>query len=366
MSYRGVNAGKFSSLLLSKNTQAACRLFAFGLLCNAWACKTPPRSETEIKPSSEPKNLKIERTEKALFALSPAEWPEGFKSVQSANPDVYEALFRVMRIGRMDSLQAISIFGQQYVFGRQVKELAGEMIKRFDDARMDSIEAALLPAFQRFHALYPTAQIPGLFTFNSSFGYKTIITPAGRIGIGLDLFMGRDYRYYKSPDLQFNEYDIRRFEASYIEPEVLTALFETVEPRENDNKDLLADMIEAGQTLYFLDIVSPDLEDSLKIGYSKMQLKWARENETEIWTHLTENEMIYSTEELKRSRYFIDGPFTVSEGVPRESPPRIGQFIGWMMVKKFAEENPDISLSEILHMKDSRAFLSKSRYRGKS
>jgi uncharacterized protein YjaZ len=47
-------------------------------------------------------------------------------------------------------------------------------------------------------------------------------------------------------------------------------------------------------------------------------------------------------------RYFNDGPFTIANGVPQESAPAIGVYVGYKMIEKYMKDNPNISLQELM------------------
>jgi uncharacterized protein YjaZ len=36
--------------------------------------------------------------------------------------------------------------------------------------------------------------------------------------------------------------------------------------------------------------------------------------------------------------------------LPKESPDRLGQYIGWKMVQKYMEQNPDLPLEKLLNI----------------
>jgi uncharacterized protein YjaZ len=43
-----------------------------------------------------------------------------------------------------------------------------------------------------------------------------------------------------------------------------------------------------------------------------------------------------------------EGPFTV--GLPEKSPDRLGQFLGWKIVREFMEQNESISFNELIKL----------------
>ena len=121
-------------------------------------------------------------------------------------------------------------------------------------------------------------------------------------------------------------------------------------------------MIYFGKTLYFKDVMLPETFDEIKIGYTKEQLNWATINEENIWQHFVENEMLFSTDNKLPARFINPAPFSkFNLELDGESPGRLGQYIGWQIVRAYAKNN-DATLQEILNMNPEDIF-NKSKYK---
>jgi hypothetical protein len=121
-------------------------------------------------------------------------------------------------------------------------------------------------------------------------------------------------------------------------------------------------MIEKGKQWYLLTHFVPDTHVSIVTGYTKKQLDWAKENEGNVWAYITKNENIYSIEPHVIQTYIGEAPFT--QAMPEASPGNIGQWIGWQIVKKFAAQNEQLSLQQILASPPKKIF-EESKYRPK-
>jgi hypothetical protein len=51
--------------------------------------------------------------------------------------------------------------------------------------------------------------------------------------------------------------------------------------------------------------------------------------------------------------------------MPKESPGRTANFMGWQIVNAFMKRNPGMPIEEMLAFKDAQLFLKKSRYQPK-
>ena len=130
------------------------------------------------------------------------------------------------------------------------------------------------------------------------------------------------------------------------------------------NRTFIGKMIAEGKKLYLLDLYLPEKSDHLKIGYSKEKLNWAIANESQVWRYFIEHDMLYSTDTNLGKRFLQDAPFSkfyLSED--SRSPGRIGQWMGWQIVRSFMEKN-DVSLQTFLETSEEKIF-EKSNYKPK-
>jgi hypothetical protein len=107
----------------------------------------------------------------------------------------------------------------------------------------------------------------------------------------------------------------------------------------------------------------PGTADSLTTGYTQQQLNWCKQNEGLIWSWIVKNEDINTTNPTTIQNYIGEGPFTQNFS-PELSPGNIGQWIGWQIVKRFADNNPKLKPEEIMKA-DPRKILEEAKYKPK-
>jgi uncharacterized protein YjaZ len=115
-------------------------------------------------------------------------------------------------------------------------------------------------------------------------------------------------------------------------------------------------MIHEGKKMYLLDLYLPSKSDPIKIGYSKDKFDWATMNEEQVWRYFIENDLLYSTNTQLNKRFIENAPFSkfyLSEDT--KSPGRIGQWIGWQIVRSYMVNN-DVSLQDLLSMNEEEIF----------
>ena len=231
---------------------------------------------------------------------------------------------------------------------------------------LNKTEKELNETFKYIKYYYPRIKIPRFISFLSGFAYQI---PIGEnyMGIGLDMFLGKDSKFYPALVKSIPRYQSRRFEPAYIVPRITEEFAKEELFRPNDeDQTLLSQMIYHGKILYFMDQVLPEnVSDTVKIGYTGRQLAWCKNFEGNIWGVFLENDLLYKTDFQKIQMYLTDGPFTAGLGDKRESAPKLGIWIGWQVVKKYMTENPEVSLQQLMADMDAQKILTKSKYKPK-
>ena len=105
----------------------------------------------------------------------------------------------------------------------------------------------------------------------------------------------------------------------------------------------------------------PGAHDTIKLCYPEKKLKWAEENEKQVWAFIVQNELLYTTDFKTQSNLIQDGPFTT--GLSDESPARLGVFIGWKIIRSYMKRYPETSLKELINLNDAKLILQNSGYK---
>ena len=221
-------------------------------------------------------------------------------------------------------------------------------------------EKEIIAALRYYKNYFPEKKIPGIITFISLFNYAVISTDSV-FGIGLDMYLGSNTKYY--PSLGFPEYKIAHMRKEYIPVDAIRGWLESEFPVDENKHDFLSQLIYKGKILYALNLLMPKLSDTLKTGYSASQLEWCYENEKNIWAFFVEQKLLFSNSVEQYSKYISEGPTT--NGFPKESPGNIATFIGWQIVKSYMKENPGVTLEKLMNENDASVILRDSKYKPK-
>ncbi|MEI8007370.1 MAG: hypothetical protein WCI48_14285 [Bacteroidota bacterium] len=221
-------------------------------------------------------------------------------------------------------------------------------------------EDGLRDAFRHFKYYFPSFHIPAVYAFISGGDYEYPVQYSDSVLlIGFDNYLGKDFKPYKEDGVSI--FRVNRMDEEYIVPDCVRLLAASSFPVVTGGGSLLDIMVEAGKRLYFQDAILPSAPARIKIGYTAAQYEWITKNEKQVWAAIIENRMLYSNDGKIIRVFTSDGPFTAEFG--KESPPLLGNWIGWQIIKKYMERNPEVSLSELLKEKDSQKILAGSKYK---
>lgn len=238
------------------------------------------------------------------------------------------------------------------------KELNEEVGKQFPDNT--KFEDGLEMMVSRIKHYFPEEKTPRVITLvNEVLIDKKAFYTKDLILISLDTYLGKNHKFYEP----FAEYQKANLEVHQILPDLVTNFaFRKIVP--SQDKSLISEMIYFGKLHYLKDLLLPEVPNYQKIGYTEMQEKFCIENESQMWSYLINEKLLYDNNIKNYQRFIEDGPFTKFYlDIDRESPGRVGQWLGWQIVKSYMENN-EVTLEQLLKTEPTVIF-NKSKYKPK-
>jgi hypothetical protein len=239
------------------------------------------------------------------------------------------------------------------------KKMYGFVKAKFND--FSTYEKELTDAYKHVRYYFPNVKIPTIVTYTSNFSFY--VNPVGQdyIGIALDMHMGKDF-------VPYNYTNIENYWKKILTPETIVtnhimAHANDMFAKSNKNDNFIDEIIYQGKLLYFLDATTPWVPDHVKIGMTEAELEWCKREEPNIWAFFVKEKYLYETDRRRFDRLIKEGPKTIASGVPADAPAMIGKFAGWMAVRKYMEENNDVSLQELMNDPKAKEILQKSGYK---
>ena len=206
--------------------------------------------------------------------------------------------------------------------------------------------------FQHLKYYFKEFKTPRVISVASNVDYrnKAIVTDS-IVLINLANYLGASHEFYGG----IHAYIKQNLEPSQIVPDLAEA-YAKKRIFQSSRKTLLDEMIYFGKILYFKDVMLPNTSDQDKIGYSNDEFEWAQQNESNIWRHFVERELLFSTDSKLAPRFINPAPFSkFNLELDSESPGRLGQYMGWKIVRAYMKNN-DISLQDMLSIDPEEIF----------
>jgi hypothetical protein len=306
-------------------------------------------------------DLKPTHFEKLVYAIDTNHTMEGLLKLQSKHPAftdryTYDLLgWHLLLNKNNDTLQK---YLHHFLTYKDFTNLNNSVQQKFADTKKE--DAALTQMIQYIKYYLPKYKVPRLYYFNTGLNMYSTITDDSIIGVGLDMYLGKDFEFY--PAIQLPKYQLEKCDIKYMPASMARTIFDDLFVFSPEGKDLLSIMIQNGKALFFIDKVLPQTADEIKIGYSKEHLAWCSKNEAMAYNMLIENKLLFETDLQKTMRYVLEGPS--SQGLPSECPGNIGSYLGWQIVKKYMAKHSEITLEQLCTMPiDANKILEESGYK---
>ena len=309
-------------------------------------------------------NVQLIRYDAMLMEMDPDKPESSYLNLLSKYPRMTELYFK--ELTRLHSTERDTFYNRIAGFLRDKRITSlGDTIKYIFPYDMDMAKILALPSkYLRYY--FPEYGLPEFYALFTEFGYQTFIFEdkdrRNAIGIGLDYFLGEDFDYKKIDpgNAIFSSYLTRTYTPEYIPKKVMEMIVIDL-VGEPSGKRFIDKMLYQGKKAYILEHLLPETPDSILWEFTSDQMKWVEDNEQEMWSFFLEKELMYETNHLKVAHYLDPAP--TSKGMPANAPGRTAAYSGYKIVKSYMKRNPDISMQELIKLRDSQRFLEESKYK---
>ncbi|KAA0990265.1 gliding motility protein GldB-related protein [Dyadobacter aurulentus] len=323
-------------------------ILLFLLAALSFSCKPDHRSEPDISDINI--NIESENLDQQLFACKSVTEVQIFLNKHSYLNKYYfsEAPVDSTRLaGYLFNVLQNPDFQN---FKGQLDSLIGD--------RKTGIIDSLTAAFKRIKYYYPAFQAPQVKFIVTGFTGSDLYISDSLIIIGLDYFGGPAARY--RPDVF--DYQLRRYQKEYIVPSIVFFLSNKYNRTSPGDLTLLGDMIGYGKGYEFVKFMLPHTPDSYIIGYSDSDLKKTYNSQQNIWGYFIASKLLYEKNVLQKRKFIEERPFTTEIG--EKVPGAIARWVGWRIVGMFMDNNPEVSIVELMDIDNASRILQESGYSG--
>jgi len=316
-------------------------------------------------------NVQTKRFEQDFFAMDTTQVSESMKKILQKYPKFTpDFIFNILGLD-LDSLliprnpqqKAVRLFIHDYM---PMKDSSDLLYKNFDKETKE-IKKGL--QFVKFY--FPKYKVPQTIitfigpinaNFETSFGTQGDILTAYGFGIGLQLHLGKNFSFYKSPEgqEQYPDYIANNFDEEHIPVNCMRNIIDDIYPDKSSGRALIEQIVERGRRMFLLTKFLPYTPEYLCLGYTKQQMKEVDKNEAVIWDFFLNNNLLNNSEQNLIKNYIGESPKTQEFG--ENAPGNLGTYSGLQIVKKYMEKFPETKLSELMTM-DARSIYNGSKYK---
>jgi gliding motility-associated lipoprotein GldB len=242
---------------------------------------------------------------------------------------------------------------------KEERELYNKSQEVFGD--FESEKAQIADLFKHVKYEHPNFEPPKIITLITNVDYQSKIVYADSLlFVSLDMYLGKNSEVYQD----FPVYLSQNFDKSQLIIDMASAISDRYFTPEK-SRQFLDMVIDAGKRLVMIDHYLPSVSNAQKIGYSEAEYAWAMANEAQIWKYFIENKLLYSTDSKLVDRFMAEAPFSKFYiDIDKESPGRIGVWLGWQIVSAYMSNNNDVTLQQLLQT-DAEEIFNKSKYKPK-
>jgi len=318
------------------------------------SCK---RDHYKVDVSSVDLTLKIERLEKDLFSIDPAEIESAVPALRNKYKGFLQLFSYVINTGNISD----STFGElltRFCTDKQNNDVYKLTIQLYPE--LFNIEQELQEAFRHYLYYFPQKNVPSVFTCITGFN-SSIITGDSVLGIGLDRYLGSDCEYY--PRLGVYNYIAERMTPANIVPDCMFAWGSSewdIESLDYPADNVIANIIHFGKIKYFEKCMLPEEKDENIFGFTADQMNFCRNNESQMWQYLIENDLLFVTDQFIIQKLTGEAPFT--SYFTSESPGRAAVWLGFRIVESYIMKNPEVKIVDLMPENDVQKILEGSKY----
>lgn len=301
-------------------------------------CKNENSNENEIAKLDV--NFTVERFDTILSEAAVQDLPKIKNTFPFLFPEVIDSTW----------IQRLNGDVQRQVFSEVEREF-----KNFETQNSE------LTNFFKHLKYYDTAfKLPRVITVADYVNYRNkLVLEADLLIVNLTNYLGETHEFYQNIPLYFAE----NMTPSQIVPDIADKYAKRYN-YQGQRKTFLDEIIYHGKQLYFKDVMIPEFSDAEKIGYTDNNIEWSKLNEDQVWSYFVEKELLFSTDPKLFSRFTAPAPFSKFYlDIDNESPGRLGQYMGWQIVKAYAERK-DADILTVMRTNADEIFKN-SKYKPK-
>jgi len=179
--------------------------------------------------------------------------------------------------------------------------------------------------------------------------------------VGLDNFLGAGYPGYEG----IPAYQRVLLRQSQLPVAYAHALLATLSLENFNDPTLVGQMVYHGKIALATEALTGySIATGEVLGYGPEEWNFLESNESNIWEVMVREKLLFSTDMMVRQRLSEPAPFSkLGTAMDGDIPGRVARYIGYKLVKSYAENHREMSLKEIIKIRDAQKFLRDAQYK---
>lgn len=329
-------------------------LILFVLIIFVSSCRRDPY---RVNVSGIQLDLEIRDLGSDIFGTPPNEMAAMADSLKLRYGSALETYSTVIGLGDTSDEQWKSAF---ILFATDLRnlDLWDEVKRVWPDT--EELRQELESAFRHYRYYFPDKVVPEVISCISVFN-NSIIVDDSLLIVSLDRYLGAGSDYY--PPLGIYDYQARKMTPDHTASDCIYAWASTEWDYSSagyGTRTLLNSMLHEAKLVYFTRRMMPSLPDTILFGFTGRQLEFCKAGEGVIWEYLVSKDLLFSTDAFLIRKFTGEAPFT--SYFTEESPGRAVVWTGFRIIERYMNNNPDVTMPELMAMTDCQAILGGAKY----
>ena len=253
---------------------------------------------------------------------------------------------------------SVSDLIQTFIHDAQIEETHKAVMELYSSEKRTALKESFTEVVQRWHHFFPTKPVPEIIFYCSAWN-RSIATTDSAIGIALDCYLGANHSITQQLSTDFfPTYMKENMDEKYIVADAVKGFSAWNARNYYQSKDLLSELVFYGKVMYVAEALAPSIADSTLMNWSTQQWEWAVAGEEQVWKTLANEKTMYHSRPFEINKWFADGPFTSAAGIPQQSAPQLGVWMGWNIIRSYMKKFPETTLESLLKETDNQRLLS--------
>jgi hypothetical protein len=170
--------------------------------------------------------------------------------------------------------------------------------------------------------------------------------------------LGANSDWYFSERIQtiYPAYVSRRFSQEYLVVNSVQNIINDIVPAKRTNGTLLEEMVEAGKRQYIIHACLPTTADTVRFGFTQLQLNALKQEESHIWGYILHSKLLYSIHPTDIRSMMQEGLY--SDVFGEQIPGNAGKYIGYKIVSQWMRQKASkgMTMEGLLTMPSNKIF----------